>query len=206
MDNITVVTNFPPTGGDLDVWPSEGVALSTIFTLSSTSWHDLDGDARLLRHTFSYTNAAGTTIGLGEDAVGRNAIACSTLPANILALCVTVTDLHGGASTEIVNVTMTQSPNVVAAVQNMTGEASALIANGDVETALGLLAAGAESLSSDSSAASTQQYDSDTLTTLRSTILSLAWNASLGIKESTSTVALRAVLLELIVSEPSQVC
>ena len=202
-DNITVFTNTPPVNGSLVVWPSEGVALSTVFTLSSTSWHDVDDDAKLLLHTFSHTNTAGSRVGLGE-AIGRNATARSILPAGNLTLCVTVTDPLGGASTALFDVVVMQSSNVVAAVQNMTDEVSALIANGEAEAALGLLAAGAESLSSESSSASSTQPHDSALTGLRSTLLSLAWNSSESVGESVSTVALRAVLLELIVSEPSQ--
>jgi hypothetical protein len=82
------------------------MALSTIFTLSSASWHDPDGDTTLLLYTFSYINAAGTTIRLGEDAAGRNATTRSFLPAGNLILCVTVTDPHGGSSTMMFNVTV----------------------------------------------------------------------------------------------------
>ena len=203
-DNITVFTNTPPVNGSLVVWPSAGVALSTVFTLSSTSWHDVDDDAKLLLHTFSHTNTAGSRVGLGEDAIGRNATARSILPAGNLTLCVTVTDPLGGASTAMFDVVVMQSSNVVAAVQNMTDEVSALIANGEAEAALGLLAAGAESLSSESSSASSTQPHDSALIGLRSTLLSLAWNSSESVGESVSTVALRAVLLELIVSEPSQ--
>ena len=203
-DNITVFTNTPPADGSLVVWPSEGVALSTIFTLSSTSWQDVDDDARVLMHTFSHINTAGSRIGLGEATIGRNATARSILPAGNLTLCVAVTDPLGGASTATFDVTVTQSANVVAAVEHMTDEVSTLIASGDAEAALGFIAAGAESLPSEDSTASTQSYDS-ALTGLRSTLLSLAWNASDTVGESANTVALRAAALELIVSEPSQV-
>ena len=93
--------------------------------------------------------------------------------------------------------------NVVAAVQNVTGAVSALIADGDGEAALGLLATGAESLSGDEAVA--RGDDSSTLTSLRGTLLSLAWNASQNVEETASTVALRAATLQLILSVPSQV-
>ena len=208
MDNITITTNIPPTGGSLAVWPSEGVALSTVFTLTSTSWRDDDDDVGLLLHTFSHVNSAGMAIGLGEDNVGLNATALSTLPAGNVTLCVAVTDPLGGASTATFDVAVSQSSNVVAAVQNMTDAVSALIANGDTEAAFGLLALGAESLSSDAAATSTPETALRTreFTGLRSTLLSLAWNVStVTVEDTVSTVALRAATLDLIVSEPSQV-
>ena len=94
---------------------------------------------------------------------------------------------------------------MIATVENTSDAVSALIENGDAEAALGLLAAAADSLSN-FPAALLQQHGGGRLTTLRSTLLSLSWNATCqGLEESASTIALRAATLELIVSEPSQV-
>jgi hypothetical protein len=186
------------------VQPLRGVALVTEFTLKSTLWDDPDGDGARLIHTFSHVSSAGSTIGLGDSTEGINASSRAILSAGNITLRVTVTDPYGGATSATAYVAVAQSSaRVVAAVQNMTGAVSALIAGGDGEAALGLLATGAESLSGDEAVA--RGDDSSTLTSLRGTLLSLAWNASHNVEETASTVALRAATLQLILSVPSQV-
>ena len=176
----------------------------TEFTLKSTLWDDPDGDGARLIHTFSHVSSVGSTIGLGDSTEGINASSRAILSAGNITLRVTVTDPYGGATSATAYVAVAQSSaSVVAAVQNVTGAVSALIADGDGEAALGLLATGAESLSGDEAVA--RGDDSSTLTSLRGTLLSLAWNASQNVEETASTVALRAATLQLILSVPSQV-
>ena len=217
-DNVTVVANTPPIAGRFAVRPSAGVELTTSFAFDSTGWSDLDGDAASLTHAFSYTTSAGVRVVLCERAGGANASASAGLPAGNLTLLVTVVDSLGGASAAAVEgVTVAMSENVVDVVQNMTSDVSALIEAGSGEAALSLIAAGAESLATAAAADSSGDDgggdddndvddEIDALVDLRTTLLSLAWNASrhTAAAESESTIALRAATLELILLVPSQ--
>ena len=219
-DKVTVVANTPPTAGQFTVHPQAGVELTTSFAFDSTGWSDLDGDAASLTHAFSYTtSSASARVVLCERASGANASAVALLPAGNLTLLVTVVDVLGGASTLAVEgVTVATSANVVHAIQNMTSDVSALIEAGSGEAALSLIAVGAESLATAAAAESSGDddggggdYDDDdddnvALVELRTTLLSLAWNASrhTAATESESTIALRAATLELILLVPSQ--
>ena len=45
---VRAAANQPPSGGAVAVRPTNGTALSTVFTAVATGWSDLDGHAPLL--------------------------------------------------------------------------------------------------------------------------------------------------------------
>eukprot|EP00854_Cymbomonas_tetramitiformis_P006122 gene6122-7345_t len=143
---VEVQVNTPPAGGRLQMEPSEGVALSTVFYFRSLDWQDEDLP---LWYKYSYN-----VVGSGADDVML--IEFSPLPpplyeyANLLAepglqawgravTCIaTVQDALGGTVSSAVNVTVdTASAEEEAAMMGSLAEsAEADLLNGDSDSAM----------------------------------------------------------------------
>lgn len=210
-DNITLLANQPPIGGQLSASPRTGLALSTEFLLQSSGWADPDGpDAVTLSHSFSYVSN-GMRILLGSDCFNASGLVTmhTKLPLGNLSLSVTVRDSVGGATTVTASggatfaVVLDQGVGAVSTVRNATNEISKLVAAGDGASAMARIAASADTLATAAALAATTDVgvsDDDSLyVEIRAVLIRLAWNASSAISvETESTVALRAAALRLL--------
>eukprot|EP00854_Cymbomonas_tetramitiformis_P002966 gene2966-3782_t len=149
---ITVVMNSPPTGGGVVVRPTEGVALSTVFTIIAPDWRD--DDPPLTFQQLYRVVGAGTNSSLQEEAdegwrplvsdhgpLGQPPQLEAVLPeagialhGDLVQVCVSVMDAYGATATAETSVTVRTAAVLDAAP--VLGRVDRQIMNGDTDAAM----------------------------------------------------------------------
>ena len=200
INNITITANRPPSSGTFTVHPQSGIALETVFHLSSTGWEDSQGGG-LLTYAFSYssgTAASGITVYSGR---AWNATTFLPLGSN-LTLRVIVSD-GIGSSTEVAPATtiVNASKGAVISVVNQIAEIEEMVQSRRGEDAMALIAMCANTLNAAAGLGS-----ESTATATRHTLLALAINNTLNrdTNLTAGTIDLNAATLEILSATPSQ--
>ncbi|KAL9645869.1 hypothetical protein ABK040_003599 [Willaertia magna] len=131
--DIKIKVNQPPTLGQLDVWPSSGLAATTVFTLTASSFIDPDSWDYPLLYAFGYFKADGQEKVMVTDYTA-NTITKFKLPFinNVTQVFVSVKDVYGGEVIVTQNVTLTDpteflsSPLITALVNEIFKAAASI--------------------------------------------------------------------------------
>jgi hypothetical protein len=148
---VDVTVNTPPSSGSVSISPSSGMAISTEFTITASSWVD---DDIPLTYAFS-TQPAGSTTRAGLSAASTAPAVSAVLPAGSLTVFATVTDAYEASADSTTTVTVNAySP---APGSNMATDAGEMlregITNANPQKTTQLVSAFAGALADQSSAA-----------------------------------------------------
>ena len=104
FSEFTILTNKPPTGGSITVWPGKGLALNTTFSIKTLSWVDDVTDLPIsfsfasyidspnkVSSIRSYSTSSSVTTKLGQGLFDRYAVTIVALAADVFGASAFVT-------------------------------------------------------------------------------------------------------------------